>query len=134
MILTQHSNIYKHIVTYKYTFTYIYIYRYTYIRYTYFNNIHIYIYTRTHTHIYIHVCILIILLLLFLPVHQLTSQVKVQWCSKGSAIVTYSTPAEAQQAINTLNRSTIPGLRFHGEQLGKSPWFPVKIFPEKPIH
>lgn len=35
--------------------------------------------------------------------------VKVQWCSKGSAIVTYSTPAEAQQAINTLNRSTIPG-------------------------
>ena len=29
--------------------------------------------------------------------------------SKGSAILTYSTPAEAQQAISQLNRSTIPG-------------------------
>eukprot|EP00438_Fugacium_kawagutii_P029975 Skav217702 [mRNA] locus=scaffold2294:75994:79023:- [translate_table: standard] len=37
------------------------------------------------------------------------AQVKVQWCSKGSAIVTYNTPAEARQAINALNRTTIPG-------------------------
>eukprot|EP00434_Breviolum_minutum_P022808 symbB.v1.2.020124.t1/scaffold1676.1/size106311/1 len=35
--------------------------------------------------------------------------VKTQWMSKGSAILTYSTPAEAQQAISQLNRSTIPG-------------------------
>ena len=44
------------------------------------------------------------------------AQVKVQWCSKGSAIVTYSTPAEAQQAITSLNRSTIAGevVKTHG--------------------
>ena len=54
MILTQHSNIYKHIVTYKYTFTYIYIYKYT---GTHISDTHIsiiYIYIHTHTHIYIY--------------------------------------------------------------------------------
>ena len=54
MILTQHSNIYKHIVTYKYTFTYIYIYTGTHISDTHISIIYIYIYTHTHTHIYIY--------------------------------------------------------------------------------
>ncbi|CAK9086444.1 Squamous cell carcinoma antigen recognized by T-cells 3 (SART-3) (mSART-3) (Tumor-rejection antigen SART3) [Durusdinium trenchii] len=34
---------------------------------------------------------------------------KVQWCSKGSAIVTYSSPEQAAQAISSLNKTTIQG-------------------------
>lgn len=35
--------------------------------------------------------------------------VKVQWCTKGSAIVTYSTSAEAEAAVAQLNGTTIEG-------------------------
>merc|ERR1719387_2127661 len=34
---------------------------------------------------------------------------RVQWCTKGSAIVFYSSPEEAQHAVNTLNQTIIPG-------------------------
>eukprot|EP00747_Dinoflagellata_sp_TGD_P047498 gnl/TRDRNA2_/TRDRNA2_145041_c0_seq2.p1 gnl/TRDRNA2_/TRDRNA2_145041_c0~~gnl/TRDRNA2_/TRDRNA2_145041_c0_seq2.p1 ORF type:complete len:187 (-),score=33.13 gnl/TRDRNA2_/TRDRNA2_145041_c0_seq2:91-651(-) len=34
---------------------------------------------------------------------------RVQWCTKGSAVVTFSSKAEAETAISTLNATTIPG-------------------------